>query len=380
MGAENTVTKADYYDVLGVQKAVDDNTLKSAYRKMAMRYHPDRNPGDKAAEEKFKELAEAYSVLSDPQKRAAYDRYGHDGLQAGGASVNPDVFTEFNDIFGDLFGFGDFFGMGGRRGAAGQSRTQRGEDVRYDLTIEFEDAMRGTAIEIQVPRLDACGKCRGKGAQADGLVTCPTCRGRGEVVFQQAFLQIRRPCTQCGGRGQLVRKACDGCRGEGYIRSERKLKVNIPAGVDTGTRLRLSEEGQPGAGGGPAGDLYVVIRVKEHPVFQRHDADLHCIVPVNVAQAALGTQVDLLTFDGLQAVKVPEGIQHGQQVRMRGLGVPRVNGNGRGDLVVHIEVRVPSKLTREQRKAMEQLLQLLPSENEPEDKGLFDKLKDFLVQ
>ena len=381
MGAGNPVTKADYYEVLGVARTADDNTLKSAYRKMAMRYHPDRNPGDKAAEEKFKELAEAYSVLSDPQKRAAYDRYGHDGLQAGGATVNPDVFTEFNDIFGDLFGFGDFFGMGGaRRGPGGGNRPQRGEDVRYDLTIEFEDAMRGSAIEIQVPRLDMCGKCRGKGAEPDGLVTCPTCRGRGEVVFQQAFLQIRRTCTQCGGRGQTIRKPCGECRGEGFLRSERKLKVNIPPGVDTGTRLRLSEEGQPGSAGGPPGDLYVVIKVKEHAVFERQDADLHCVIPINVAQAALGAEVDLLTFDGLQTVKIPEGVQHGQQLRLRGLGVPRVNGGGRGDLIVHLEVRVPTKLTREQKKLMEQLLQTLPSENEPEDKGLLGKLKDFLVQ
>jgi len=373
------VSKADYYDVLSVERNADEQTLKSAYRKAALKYHPDRNPGDKAAEEKFKELAEAYSVLSDPQRRAAYDRYGHDGLQAGGSGVNPDVFTEFNDIFGDFFGFGDLFGMGGGK-RSNPNRAQRGEDVRYDLTIAFDDAMRGSAIEIQVPRLDACGRCQGKGAEADGLVTCPTCRGRGEVLFQQAFLQIRRTCSQCGGRGQIIRKPCQSCKGEGYTRSERKLRVNIPPGVDTGTRLRLAEEGQPGANGGPPGDLYVIIRVKPHNVFERHENDLHCVLPINVAQAALGAQVDLLTFDGLQSVKIPEGIQSGQQIRLKGFGVPKVNGNGRGDLLVHVEVKVPSKLNRDQRKLFEQLLETLPAENEPDDKGLFDKLKDFLVQ
>ena len=376
---EHPVSKADYYVVLGVERNADEVVLKSAYRKAALKYHPDRNPGDKVAEEKFKELAEAYSVLSDPQRRAAYDRYGHDGLQAGGSNVNPDVFTEFNDIFGDFFGFGDLFGMGGGK-RSNPNRAQRGEDVRYDLTIDFEDAMRGSAIEIQVPRLDACSRCQGKGAEADGLVTCPTCRGRGEVLFQQAFLQIRRTCAQCGGRGQTIRKPCQSCKGEGYIRSERKLRVNIPPGVDTGTRLRLAEEGQPGANGGPPGDLYVIIRVKPHNVFERHENDLHCVLPINVAQATLGAQVDLLTFDGLQSVKVPEGIQSGQQIRLKGFGVPKVNGNGRGDLLVHVEVKVPTKLTRDQRKLFEQLLETLPVENEPDDKGLFDKLKDFLVQ
>ena len=374
------MSKADYYEVLNVERTADEAALKSAYRKAALKYHPDRNPGDKAAEEKFKELAEAYSVLSDPQRRAAYDRYGHDGLQAGGANVNPDVFTEFNDIFGDFFGFGDLFGMGGGNRRANPNRAQRGEDVRYDLNIEFDDAMRGSAIEIQVPRLDPCSRCQGKGAEGDGLVTCPTCRGRGEVLFQQAFLQIRRTCAQCGGRGQIIRKACQQCKGEGYTRSERKLRVNIPPGVDTGTRLRLAEEGQPGSNGGPPGDLYVVIRVKPHAVFERHENDLHCILPINVAQAALGAQIDLLTFDGLQSVKIPEGIQSGQQIRLKGFGVPKVSGNGRGDLLVHVEVKVPTKLNRDQKKLFEQLLATLPVENEPDDKGLLGKLKDFLAQ
>jgi molecular chaperone DnaJ len=371
------VTRRDYYEVLAVERNVDDAGLKSAYRKMALKYHPDRNPGDTEAEEKFKEAAEAYSVLSDAQKRAAYDRYGHAGLQgAGGApGFDPSVFTDFSDVLGDFFGFGDLFGGGGRRT---RDRERRGQDVRYDLTIEFEEAIKGTAIDIQVPRLDSCTRCSGSGAEPkDGLTTCPMCRGRGEVVYQQAFLSIRRTCNQCAGRGQIIRRPCTQCRGEGYTRSERKLHVNIPPGVDNDTQLRLSGEGQPGPSGGRPGDLYVVLRVKEHPIFHRRGNDLHCLVPINVAQAALGTQLDLLTFDGLQQVKVPDGTQSGAQIKLRGLGAPSLNGGGRGDIIVHIEVRIPPKLNREQRRLFEQLREALPAENEPESKGFLDRFREF---
>lgn len=372
-------TKRDYYDVLGVGKDADDSTLKSAYRKLALKFHPDRNPGNKEAEESFKEAAEAYSVLSDPQKRAAYDRYGHQGLQgaAGGgpAGFDPSAFADFSDIIGDLFGFGDMFG-GGRRSA---NRVQRGDDVRFDLEITLEEVMQGKHAELLVPRLDQCMRCKSTGAEPGGMSACPTCHGRGEMLYQQGFLSIRRTCNQCGGRGQIVRRACTECKGEGYKRSDRKLKVNIPAGVDTGTRLRLTNEGQPGANGGPNGDLYVVIKVKDHPVFERHEDQLHCTVPVNIAQAALGTEVDLLTFDGLQSVKIPESVQNGAQVRLKGLGIPRLNSNGRGDLFVHVEVRVPEKLTKEQRKLLEQLRDMLPAENEPREKGIFEKVKDYFM-
>ncbi len=269
------------------------------------------------------------------------------------------------------------FGGGGKRG---RSRSQRGEDLRYDLEINLEDAIRGLSVDIQVPRLDLCSRCEGTGAEKnDGLVSCPMCHGRGEVIYQQSFLQIRRTCNQCGGRGQIVRRPCTQCRGERYVRTERKLKVNIPAGVDTGTRLRLTNEGQPGLNSGPSGDLYVVVKVKEHAIFERQGDELHCSIPINIAQAALGTEVDLLTFDGLQTVKVPEGTQSGARIRLRNLGVPRLQASSRGDLFVHIDVRVPSKLTREQRRMFEQLRETLPVENEPHEKSIIDKVKDYFM-
>jgi molecular chaperone DnaJ len=372
------VAKRDYYEILGVTRDADDGVLKTSYRKLALQYHPDRNPGSHEAEEKFKEAAEAYSVLSDGQKRAAYDRFGHQGVPtAAGGGFDPNNFTDLGDILSDVFGFGDMFGN-----ARGQrkSRPQRGEDVRYDLEITFEDSMRGLNADIQVPRAEECGRCKGKGAEPeDGLVTCPTCRGRGEVVFQQAFLSVRRTCGQCGGRGQIIRRPCKECKGEGYLRRERKLKITIPAGVANGTQMRLSHEGQPGGNGGPPGDLYVVLAVKEHPIFERNEFDLHCTVPINVGQAALGASVELLTFDGVQTVKIPEGSQPGSRVRLKGLGVPKLNQGGRGDLFVHLEVRVPAKMSREQRRLFEQLRDLLPAENEPEEKGILDKVKDYFM-
>lgn len=368
------MAKRDYYEVLGVDRGADDQTLKGAYRKLAMKYHPDRNPGDAKAEEMFKEAAEAYGVLSDAQKRAAYDRYGHQGVSAAGGGAGYDTnFTDLNDIFGDFFG--DLFGGGGR--GRGANRARRGEDVRYDLEIEFEDAVRGTAVDIQIPKLDICPRCEGVGAEKeDGLTTCPSCRGRGEQLFQQGFMTIRRTCSTCGGRGQIIRRPCTQCKGEGRLRSEKKLRVNIPAGVDTGTQLRLNGEGQASPNGGPPGDLYVVISVREHPVFDRQDYDLHCTVPVNIVQATLGTEVEIPTFEGPEVVQIPEGTQPDAQLRLKNRGVPRVNASGRGDLYIHVEVHIPTKLTKDQRRAFEALRDNLPSPGEEnDDGGFFGKVK-----
>jgi molecular chaperone DnaJ len=372
-----SVAKRDYYEVLGVGRDVDESALKSAYRKLALQYHPDRNPGDKHAEEKFKEAAEAYAVLSDSQKRTLYDRYGHQGVNgaAGGGfqGFDQDTFADFGDILGDLFGFGDMFGT--RRSRRGP---QRGEDIRYDLEITFEDSMRGVSVDVQIPRREACSKCEGTGAEPNGgLITCSVCNGRGEVMYQQSFLAIRKTCPSCNGRGKVIRQSCSQCKGEGYHRIEKKLKINIPAGVDTGTRMRLAGEGNPGAPGASAGDLYVVIKVSEHPVFERRESDLHCTLPVNVAQAALGAEIEIETLDGPQKIRIPEGTQPGAQFRLRNLGVPHLNSKGRGDLYVHLDVQVPKKLSREQRKLFEQLLEDLPADNIPHEKSVFEKVRDF---
>jgi molecular chaperone DnaJ len=370
------VSKRDYYEVLGVGRDAGDQDIKSAYRKLALQHHPDRNPDDPEAEDRFKEASEAYSVLSDAQKRAAYDRYGHDGL-AGAASggFDPNAFTDFSDILGNFFG--DAFGGGGGRQ---RSRAQRGEDVRYDLEIAFEEALFGMSADIQVPRMEACERCQGSGSEpGSGPTTCPTCRGRGEVIYQQGFLSIRRTCSTCGGSGQIIRNACGSCRGQGYRPGQRKLKINIPAGVDDGTRLRLTGEGQPGVQGGPQGDLYVFLKVREHAFFERREYDLHCTIPLNVAQAALGCEVEVPTFEGPHRLKIPEGTQNGVQFKLRHRGVAVLNGSGRGDLIVHIAVKVPTRLTRDQRRLLELLRDMLPVNNAPSEKGLFEKVKDYFV-
>ena len=372
-----SVAKRDYYEILSVSRDCDETALKVSYRKLALQYHPDRNPDDREAEEKFREAAEAYSVLSDPQKRAAFDRYGHQGVNngAGGhAGFDESAFSDFGDILGDLFGLGDMFGQrGGRR-----SRAPRGEDIRYDLEISFADSMKGLSADLLIPRKEVCTKCHGTGGEPNGgLITCTVCNGRGEVLFQQSFLSIRKTCPSCGGRGKLIRQACTQCKGEGSTKIDKKLKVNIPAGVDSGTRLRLSGEGNPGPSGSQPGDLYVVIKVLEHPIFERRENDLHCILPINIAQAVLGAEIEIDTFDGLQQIVVPEGSQPGAQFKLKNLGVPVLNSRARGDLYVHLDVQIPKKLTRDERKLFEQLSAVLPTENSPTEKSVFEKVREF---
>jgi len=374
------VSKRDYYEILSVGKEAGDQEIKGAYRELAKRYHPDRNPDDPGAEEKFKEASEAYSVLSDAQKRAAYDRFGHAGVQGvgGPAGYNPEAFADFGDILGDFFGFGDLFGNAG--GGRKRTRAQRGEDVRYDLELSFEDAMFGMSADIQVPRMERCERCKGAGSEpGSGPSNCPTCHGRGEILYQQNFLSIRRTCSTCNGSGQIIRNPCSECHGHGYRQVQRKLKVNIPAGVDDGNRLRLAGEGQPGANGGPSGDLYVFLKVKEHPFFERHENDLHCTIPLNIAQASLGCEIEVPTLGQPHKLKIPEGTQNAAQFKLRHQGVAILNSGARGDLYVHVSVKMPTRLTREQRKFLEQLRDTLPVDNHPSEKGLFDKVKNYFM-
>lgn len=381
-----SVAKRDYYEILSVSRDCDDGTLKASYRKLALQYHPDRNPGNREAEERFKEAAEAYAVLSDPQKRGNYDRFGHNGVNGngaggfggfGGGGFESGNFSDLGDLFGDLFG--DFFNGGGSGRNSGRGRgPQRGENIRYDMEIAFEDAMRGLSADIQIPRLEACNRCQGSGAEPNGgLVTCAVCNGRGEVISQHGFLHVRKTCPTCSGRGRVIRQACSQCRGEGFSKTDKKLKVNIPAGVDTGTQLRLNGEGNPGGPGTTPGDLYVVISVTDHPVFERRDQDLHCSLPVNLAQAALGVDIEIETFDGPQTIRIAEGTQPGSQMKLRGLGVPHLNSRARGDMFVHVDVQVPKKLTKEQRRLFEQMRELLPADNAPHQKSVFEKVRDF---
>ena len=376
------VSKRDYYEVLGVERGASADVIKSAYRKLALQYHPDRNPDDHKAEEKFKEAAEAYAVLNDPAKRQMYDRHGHQGMagMGGPGGFNPADFQDFADVFGDFFGFGDLFGGAAGRGGRGRGRARRGSDLQYELEIDFEDAVFGMQTEIQYPRTESCASCQGSGAKPGSRPrSCQTCGGRGQVYFQRGFFSVAQPCSACRGEGRVVDDPCEDCHGQGSKRANRRLKVNIPPGVDSGVRLRLSNEGEAGAGGGPAGDLYVLIRVREHEVFHREDNDLHCEIPINVAQAALGDELQAPSLEGNQSLKLNPGVQSGSRFRIKGKGVPDVNSGRRGDLIVHIKVMTPEKLTKEQRKHFEALRELLPSDHKPSEKGFLERFKEFFV-
>jgi molecular chaperone DnaJ len=375
--ATANVTKMDFYEVLGVGKTASEQELKTAYRRLAMQHHPDRNPNNPEAESKFKDCSEAYGVLSDPEKRAAYDRYGHAAFSAGAAAGgNPFQGAGFQDV-GDIFGdiFGEMFNMGGQRKA---SRVQRGRDLRYDLSLEFEEAVFGVEREVTIRRAEACGDCRGTGAaKGKQAATCPQCKGAGQMRFQQGFFSVARTCPSCGGTGTVVTDPCKTCSGQTTVEREHKLLVKVPAGVEQDTRIRYSGEGEAGRYGGPAGDLYVVLQVKKHKFFERDGDDLHCVMPISFPQAALGTELEIETLEGFETIKVPEGVQSGREFRLRGKGVPHLNERGKGDLIVEVRVATPTKLTKEQRELIRQLSATMVVENAPESRGLFGKMKDM---
>jgi len=377
MSRTSNVIKADYYEVLSVTRTASDQELKTAYRKLAMQFHPDRNPGNSEAEEKFKECSEAYQVLSDPQKRAAYDRYGHAGVSGvGGGDGNPfNGMQDLGDIFGDFFG--EMFNMGGNSGRR-PSRAQRGRDLRSDHVIEFEDAVFVKEVQVTIRRMEACDTCRGTGTSSGrGPSTCQQCQGRGQVRYQQGFFSIARTCNVCGGTGSVISDPCSTCRGDGRVERQHTIQVNIPAGVEEGTRIRYQGEGDAGRFGGPGGDLYIVLAIKPHAFFERDGNDLHCVIPISFPQAALGDEITIPTLEGDSKLKIAEGTQSGKEFRIRGKGVPYLNEHGRGDLVVQVAIQTPKKLTKVQKELLRQLGESLTVENTPTSRGLFSKVKEM---
>jgi molecular chaperone DnaJ len=342
-----------------------------------VKFHPDKNPDDPTAEEKFKECSEAYSVLADAQQRARYDQFGHAGVGSAGGGVDfgSAVFTDFSDLFGDLFGIGDLFGGGGRR----RTRAQRGQDLREDISLEFEEAVFGATMNVDVTKHEACETCSGSGiAPGKSATTCRTCSGRGQVRYQQGFFSIARTCTACGGAGQVISDPCTKCRGEGRLVKKRTMEVKVPAGVEDGMRMRYAGQGEPGYFGGPSGDLYVVLHVKEHAFFQREGRDLICSIPISFPQAAIGAEIEIPTLDGTHKLKVPDGTQSGTVFRIKGKGVPVLNGHGKGDLMVEVRVQVPTKLTKRQKELLQELSETTSVDNRPSsDPGIMSKVKEF---
>jgi molecular chaperone DnaJ len=376
MAANNN--KRDYYEILGVARGAGDDEIKKAYRRLAIQFHPDRNPGDHQAEEKFKEVNEAYQVLSDAEKRVQYDRFGHaafQGPQAGGGFGGFDFSQGFEDVFSDIFG--DFFGTG--RGRS-RSRSRRGDDLRYDLEIDFEEAHRGAERVIKVARLAHCEACNGTrtAAGAGGLRTCPNCRGTGQVRTQQGFFSISTTCAQCRGEGSIISDPCPKCQGQGRVRKLQSLSVRIPPGVDNGSRLKLRGEGEAGFGGGPAGDLYVVVHVREHAIFARQDNDVIVEVPVSFPQAALGAEIEVPTLDGKVKFKIPSGTQSGKVFRLKAKGFTDLHGYGRGDELVKIVVETPKRLNARQRELLEEFAKISGEDvSHPLSKGFVDKLREM---
>ncbi|MDJ1158914.1 molecular chaperone DnaJ [Chelatococcus sp. SYSU_G07232] len=371
------MSKRDYYEILGVDRTATEVELKSAFRKLAMQYHPDRNPGDHTAEARFKEINEAYEVLKDGQKRAAYDRFGHaafDQAGAGGPGFGADFASSMADIFDDLFG--DFMGRGRSRAGGGR---ERGSDLRYNLEIGLDEAFAGKTATIRIPTSVTCEACSGSGAKAGSKPrTCPTCGGHGRVRATQGFFAIERTCPNCHGRGEIIDDPCGACGGAGRVTRERTLSVNIPAGVEDGTRIRLAGEGEAGTRGGPNGDLYIFLSVRPHPFFQRDGADLFCRVPISMVTAALGGEIDVPTIDGDQEkLKIPEGTQTGKQFRLKGRGMPILRTRDFGDLYIQVVVETPQKLTKRQRELLMEFELECSKETHPESAGFFTRVKDF---
>jgi molecular chaperone DnaJ len=362
--------KRDYYEILGVDRGVSPDQLKRAYRTLAHRYHPDKNPEDPDAEARFKEASEAYAVLSDPEKRSVYDRLGHAGISGGGGDpfAGFDPFSNFSDLFNEFFG-GDLFGRRQRGGA------QRGADLRYDLEVDFSVVANGGESTLRIPRHETCEACEGRGGDRE---TCPACHGHGSVQLQQGFFRISRTCDRCQGLGESLRRACSECRGHGRVENVQTRTVRIPAGVDHGTRLRLQGEGEAGLRGGPAGDLYVVISAEEHPLFEREGADILCELPVSISQAALGGKVDVPTIEGKTELELRPGTQSGQVIRLRGCGLPRLGGGPRGDQHVRIFVEIPTRLSDEQRELLQRFAEVSGDEVTPRRRGFLATLRDLL--
>jgi molecular chaperone DnaJ len=379
-----TTSSGDYYEILGVPRDADQAAIKSAFRKLAMKLHPDQNPGCKVSEDKFKEIGEAYSVLSDPQKRAAYDRYGKAAFQGagGGPGFGPGAagFNDFSDIFNEIFGggFEDMFARGGG-GRGPRNGPERGADLRYDVEITLEQAFRGMEREIVAPRAQACEPCGGTGSEGKApLETCHTCNGAGQVRASQGMFRIVRTCPACHGRGQAIKTPCRSCGGRGLTQKERTLAVKIPAGVEDGTRIRLAGEGDGGARGGPPGDLYLFLSVKPHPLFEREGADLYCRAPTPMSKAALGGEIEIPTIDGDRTkVSVPAGAQTGRRFRIKGKGMPQLRSRDRGDLHVELQVETPVNLTAKQRKLLEEFAKECGHESHPQTQGFFDSVKRF---
>ncbi|GAA4340958.1 molecular chaperone DnaJ [Variovorax defluvii] len=372
-------TKRDYYETLGVPKNASEDEIKKAYRKLAMKHHPDRNHGDtsKEAEAKFKEVKEAYEMLSDAQKRAAYDQYGHAGVDPNMRGPGPEGFGGFAEAFGDIFG--DVFGARGGRG--GGRQVFRGSDLSYAMEVTLEEAAEGKEAQIRIPSWDDCGTCKGSGAKpGTKAISCTTCHGNGVVQIRQGFFSVQQTCPTCHGSGKIIPEPCTACHGQGKIKSTKTLEVKIPAGIDDGMRIRSTGNGEPGTNGGPPGDLYIEIRLKKHEQFERDGDDLHCVVPVSIATAALGGEISVPTLKGPAAIDIPEGTQSGKQFRLRGKGIKGVRSSYPGDLYCHIRVETPVKLTEHQRKLLKELDESLKKggdKHSPTDKGWFDKAKEF---